>query len=151
MFGLSRRFDIVLGNPPYIQLKNSYDQNSIYADLYKDQNHKNYADLYEDQEYKTFAREGDIYCLFYERGVELLRKGGLLAYITSNKWMRAGYGQKLREYFATDTNPLLRIDLGPTSCCCNARPIRIACVPSPTPTARRACATLCKLVLSIYP
>jgi adenine-specific DNA-methyltransferase len=129
MFGLSTGFDIVLGNPPYIQLQKSYDQNSIYADLYKDkkykkyadlykdQNHKlqksKYADLYEDQNYKTFDRKGDIYCLFYERGVELLRKGGLLAYITSNKWMRAGYGEKLREYFAKHTNPLLLIDLGP--------------------------------------
>jgi hypothetical protein len=44
--------------------------------------------------------------------VELLREGGLLAYITSNKWMRTGYGEKLREYFATQTNPLLLIDLG---------------------------------------
>jgi hypothetical protein len=116
MFGLSTGFDIVLGNPPYIQLQKSYDQNPIYADLYKDQNHKlqksQYADLYEEQNYKTFDRKGDIYCLFYERGVELLREGGLLAYITSNKWMRTGYGEKLREYFATHTNPLLLIDLG---------------------------------------
>jgi len=118
MFGLSTGFDIVLGNPPYIQLQKSYDQNPIYADLYKDQNHKlqksKYADLYEKQNYKTFNREGDIYCLFYEQGVEWLREGGLLAYITSNnKWMRTGYGEKLREYFATHTNPLLLIDLGP--------------------------------------
>jgi hypothetical protein len=113
MFALSTGFDTVLGNPPYIQLQKSYDPNSIYADLYKDQNRKNYADLYKDQKYKTFAPRGDIYCLFYERGVELLREGGLLAYITSNKWMRADYGEKLREYFATHTNPLLLIDLGP--------------------------------------
>jgi hypothetical protein len=45
--------------------------------------------------------------------VELLREEGILAYITSNKWMRAGYGEKLRNYFATHTNPLLLIDLGP--------------------------------------
>jgi len=69
--------------------------------------------LYKGQNYKTFDSEGDIYCLFYERGVELLREGGILAYITSNKWMRTGYGEKLREYFATHTNPLLLIDLGP--------------------------------------
>jgi adenine-specific DNA-methyltransferase len=113
MFGLSTGFDIVLGNPPYIQLQKSYHQNSIYADLYKDKKYKKYANLYKDQNYKTFDPRGDIYCLFYERGVELLREGGLLAYITSNKWMRAGYGEKLREYFATHTNPLLLIDLGP--------------------------------------
>jgi adenine-specific DNA-methyltransferase len=113
MLGLSTGFDIVLGNPPYIQLQKSYDQNSIYADLYKDKKYKKYKDLYKDQNYKTFDPRGDIYCLFYERGVELLREEGILAYITSNKWMRAGYGEKLRQYFVTHTNPLLLIDLGP--------------------------------------
>jgi adenine-specific DNA-methyltransferase len=98
MLGLSTGFDIVLGNPPYIQLQKSYDQNSIYADLYKDQKHKlqksKYTHLYKKQNYKTFDGRGDIYCLFYERGVELLREGGILAYITSNKWMRTSYGEK---------------------------------------------------------
>jgi len=65
MFGLSTGFDIVLGNRPYIQLQKSYDQNSIYADLYKDQNHKlqksKYADLYKKQNYKTLDPRGDIY------------------------------------------------------------------------------------------
>jgi adenine-specific DNA-methyltransferase len=74
---------------------------------------RKYADLYIGEGYTTFDRRGDIYCLFYERGVELLRPNGILAYITSNKWMRAGYGEKLRDYFTTHTNPLLLIDLGP--------------------------------------
>ena len=58
----------------------------------------------------TFARTGDIYCLFYERGWQLLKKNGHLCYITSNKWMRAGYGEKTREFFANKTNPMLLID-----------------------------------------
>lgn len=101
MFGIRDGFDIVIGNPPYIQLQKAYDAT------------RKYADLYIDEGYATFDRRGDIYCLFYERGVELLRPNGILAYITSNKWMRAGYGEKLRDYFAKHTNPLLLIDLGP--------------------------------------
>ena len=95
MFGISDGFDIVIGNPPYIQLQN--DSGKL-------------AKLYADCNYKTFARTGDIYCLFYERGYQLLKPNGHLCYITSNKWMRAGYGEKTRDFFAKNTNPMLLID-----------------------------------------
>ena len=95
MFGVSDGFDIVIGNPPYIQLQNNGGE---------------LAKRYEGCDYKTFARTGDIYCLFYERGWQLLKRGGHLCYITSNKWMRAGYGEKTRSFFATKTNPKLLID-----------------------------------------
>ena len=95
MFGVADGFDIVIGNPPYIQLQNNGGE---------------LAKLYENCNYSTFARTGDIYCLFYERGWQLLKKNGHLCYITSNKWMRAGYGEKTREFFASKTNPMLLID-----------------------------------------
>ena len=95
MFGVADGFDIVIGNPPYIQLQNNGGE---------------LAKLYEGCGYSTFARTGDIYCLFYERGWQLLKKGGHLCYITSNKWMRAGYGEKTRDFFANKTNPFLLID-----------------------------------------
>ena len=95
MFGVADGFDIIIGNPPYIQLQNNSGE---------------LAKLYEDCGYSTFARTGDIYCLFYERGWQLLKEGGYLCYITSNKWMRAGYGDKTRGFFANKTNPLLLID-----------------------------------------
>ena len=95
MFGVADGFDIVIGNPPYIQLQNNGGE---------------LAKQYEGCGYSTFARTGDIYCLFYERGWQLLKKGGHLCYITSNKWMRAGYGEKTRDFFANKTNPLLLID-----------------------------------------
>ena len=95
MFGLTDGFDIVIGNPPYIQLQNNGGE---------------LAQLYEGCGYSTFARTGDIYCLFYERGWQLLKKNGYLCYITSNKWMRAGYGEKTRGFFANKTNPMLLID-----------------------------------------
>ncbi|MGB4292112.1 MAG: TaqI-like C-terminal specificity domain-containing protein, partial [Bacteroidales bacterium] len=98
----SRRggFDVVIANPPYVQLQNAIDSKQKVADLYKNQN------------YETFERTGDIYCLFYEKGMQLLKTNGILTYITSNKWMRAGYGEKLREFFSRQ-NPLMLVDLGP--------------------------------------
>ena len=95
MFNVTDGFDIVIGNPPYIQLQN---------------NEGELAKIYEPCGYDTFARTGDIYCLFYERGYQLLKRGGHLCYITSNKWMRAGYGEKTRNFLATKTNPKLLID-----------------------------------------
>ena len=95
MFCLKGKFDVVIGNPPYIQLQN---------------NGGKLAKLYEGCSYSTFTRTGDIYCLFYERGWELLKENGHLCYITSNKWMRAGYGEKTRDFLANNTNPILLID-----------------------------------------
>ena len=96
MFSLNDNpFDIVIGNPPYIQLQNNGGE---------------LASLYADCDYKTYARTGDIYCLFYERGWQLLKDGGHLCYITSNKWMRAGYGEKTRDFLSHNTDPQLLID-----------------------------------------
>jgi type II restriction/modification system DNA methylase subunit YeeA len=90
-------FDIVIGNPPYIQLQK--DGGKL-------------AKLFEKMNYETFARTGDIYALFYEKGIALLKDNAYLIFITSNKWMRAGYGEKLRNFF-TKHKPLILIDLGP--------------------------------------
>ena len=87
-------FDCVIGNPPYIQLQ------SMGTD----------ADVLERMKYKTYVRTGDIYCVFYEQGMNLLKPNGCLCYITSNKWMKAGYGKELRQYFVSETNPVLLID-----------------------------------------
>ena len=95
MFGLEEGFDVVVGNPPYVQLQKESGR---------------LAKLYQNCEYKTFAKTGDIYSLFYERGWQLLKNNGFLCYITSNKWMRAGYGESTREFFAKNTNPILLID-----------------------------------------
>ncbi|WP_111310073.1 DUF7149 domain-containing protein, partial [Confluentibacter sediminis] len=91
-------FDAIIGNPPYIQLQ------KMGAD----------ADALQNVGYDTFARTGDIYSLFYELGHRILREKGILTYITSNKWMRAAYGESLRKFFAEKTDPLILIDFGGT-------------------------------------
>ena len=88
-------FDIVIGNPPYISLQN--EGGSV-------------GKPYEKAGFSSFDRRGDIYCLFYEKGMQLLSPGGALCFITSNKWMRAAYGEKLRGFLAEHTNPRLLID-----------------------------------------
>lgn len=95
MFGLEEGFDVVIGNPPYVQLQKESGR---------------LAKLYQRCGYKTFAKTGDIYSLFYERGWQLLKNNGFLCYITSNKWMRAGYGERTRKFFTENTNPILLID-----------------------------------------
>ena len=90
-------FDIVIGNPPYIQLQT--DSGKL-------------GDMYKNCGYITYTRTGDIYSLFYEQGWNLLCKGGHLCFITSNKWMRAVYGEKTREFFTTKTDPKILVDLG---------------------------------------
>ena len=91
-------FNIVIGNPPYIQIQSFSGQPQQKA--------------WEAQSYATYARTGDVYCLFYERGYKLLAQNGTLAYISSNQWMRTNYGKKLREFFATRTAPQTLIDFG---------------------------------------
>lgn len=91
-------FDAVIGNPPYIQLQRDGGE---------------LVDLYQDLGYQTFERTGDIYCLFYERAMQLLKADGYACLITSNKWMRAGYGTSTRAFLAQH-NPLLMVDTSGT-------------------------------------
>ena len=103
-------FDVVIGNPPYIQIQSM---------------EKATKDILQAQNYQTYTASGDLYQLFFERGFELLKNGGLLGYITSNKWLRAGYGKTTREFLTKKTpntnpnlpslsvvNPVILCDLG---------------------------------------
>ena len=98
MLGVKDGFDTVLGNPPYIQLQK--DGGKL-------------GRLYEPYDFTSFMKTGDIYCLFYEKANQLSRHGGHVCFITSNKWMRAAYGKKLRDYFIGQTKPIQLLDMGP--------------------------------------
>ena len=87
-------FDVVLGNPPYVQLqKMGFDGDNLGK-----------------MGFETFTKTGDIYSLFYELGFRILKPLGVLNFITSNKWMRAGYGESTRKFFVEKTNPILLLD-----------------------------------------
>lgn len=102
MFGLKPDenggfFDVVIGNPPYIQL----------------QKIKEIANQLKTQNYESFESTGDIYCLFYEKGIMLLKQDGFETLITSSQWLKANYGSSLRKYFMK-FNPLILTELGPS-------------------------------------
>jgi adenine-specific DNA-methyltransferase len=89
-------FEVIIGNPPYIQLQKMGED----------------ADALQKGGYSTFTRTGDIYCLFYEQAIRLLKPDYYFGFITSNKWMRANYGIATRKFFLEKTNPLLLVDFG---------------------------------------
>ena len=93
MFGFRNGFDLLIGNPPYISLQRMEDTVSLSK-----------------ANFDTFEKTGDLYSLFYEQGINLLRNNGILCYITSNKWINANYGKSTRRFFTTKTNPLILID-----------------------------------------
>ena len=96
MFGVDK-FDVVIGNPPYVHLEKMKDVARV-----------KYLPL----NFKTYEARGDIYGLFFERYIGALKDNGILTFITSNKWMRAGYGESLRNFFIQNTQPILLVDLG---------------------------------------
>jgi hypothetical protein len=67
-------FDIVIGNPPYIQLQS---------------NKGAVGRIFEKCGYRTFFKMGDIYCLFFELGYNLLREKGTLSFINPNTWLQS--------------------------------------------------------------
>lgn len=98
-------FDIILGNPPYINMQSLPDMSTVYAGLKKPIGLNQLAPLYD-----TYSSTGDICTLFFERGIQLLSPKGYLCFITTNKWMRSGFGQTTRQFLTSVANPLLLVD-----------------------------------------
>jgi len=87
-------FDLVIGNPPYFSISTN-ERLRVLADRYE-----------------TYVQTGDVYALFYELGINILKNNGFQSLIVSNKWMRANYGMYLRRYILSKSNPLLLVDFG---------------------------------------
>jgi len=77
MFGIKDGFDICIGNPPYVR----QEQIKELKPLFK-------------QNFQCFTGVADLFVYFFERGYQLLKTGGVLSYICSNKYFRSGYGEK---------------------------------------------------------
>lgn len=89
-------FDIVIANPPYVRAER--------ITKYKDALKRAFPEV--------FAGTADILVYFYARGWNILSKKGTLAFITSNKYFRANYGEGLRRFLGTNTRILQIIDFG---------------------------------------
>ena len=77
-------FDVVIGNPPYVRQESLKDQKEYYQ-----------------SRYAVYQGTADLYMYFIEKGISLLRPGGIFSYIVANKWMRANYGKPLRKFLLT--------------------------------------------------
>ncbi len=97
MFGIDKGFDVVIGNPPYVQMQ----KNNGYL-----------AEQLKNVGYSTYERTGDVYALFYELGFKVLANKGVHTFITSSQWLKAAYGKSLRKLFISK-NPIKLIALGP--------------------------------------
>ncbi|MDQ3131074.1 MAG: Eco57I restriction-modification methylase domain-containing protein [Acidobacteriota bacterium] len=89
-------FDIVIANPPYVRAER--------ITKYKDALKRAFPEV--------FAGTADILVYFYARGWNILRDKGTLAFITSNKYFRANYGEGLRRFLGNQTRILQIIDFG---------------------------------------
>lgn len=78
-----KKFDFVVGNPPYVKTAEWHE--------------KTLAEYYR-KHYKSTFRNFDLYMIFIELGIKLLKDTGVMAYICSNQFMTRDYGVNLRQY-----------------------------------------------------
>jgi type II restriction/modification system DNA methylase subunit YeeA len=89
-------FDVVIANPPYVR------QERI----------KDYKPSLQKAGYNVFNSTSDLYTYFYEKSFNILAHNKYLCFISSNKWMRAKYGENLRKFLKENTKVLNLIDFG---------------------------------------
>ena len=91
-------FDIVIGNPPYVNMVNILDENQR---------------KYYQKNYKTVKNKSDLYSIFTEKASQLLRKNGLFGFIFSNSWMGTDSFSAFREFLAHDVKVTKLVQLPP--------------------------------------
>lgn len=91
-------FDVIIGNPPYVNFANIADTNE----------RKWLAEKYE-----TAKNKSDLYSFFTEKGIKLLKDGGMLGFIFSNSWLGTDSFSKFREYLINNTTVYEMVKLPP--------------------------------------
>jgi hypothetical protein len=89
-------FDVVLTNPPYVRMELLKPLRPVLRRHYP----------------QVHAERADLYVYFYARAQELLREGGIGCFLSSNKWLRAGYGERLRRHLLDGQAVRLVVDFG---------------------------------------
>lgn len=84
-FPFDFKFDVVIGNPPYVRQEAIKEQKPAL------------------QKYKVYSGTADLFVYFYELGITHLKESGLLGFICSNKFFRASYGENLRKFILENT------------------------------------------------
>lgn len=94
-FGRFKEFDVILGNPPYVR-----------------QERLTPIKPYLETHYQTYHGVADLYTYFFELGLRLLKKGGMMGYISSGTFFRTGSGENLRRFLAIESNLKTVVDFG---------------------------------------
>ena len=89
-------FDVAIGNPPYVRQEHLSPPIKQYLE----------------DHYDSYDGKADLYTYFYEKGLKILKPDGVLSYIVTNKWLRSGYGEPLRSFFAHNSIFEQIIDFG---------------------------------------
>ncbi len=92
-----RGFDVIVANPPYVR-------------------HEGIKEFKPRLQIPYFCYKGtaDLYVYFYERSVQLMKEGGVLAFISSNSFLNAEFGSLLRNYLTSHTELNILIDFAET-------------------------------------
>ncbi|MFH0796418.1 MAG: Eco57I restriction-modification methylase domain-containing protein [Candidatus Omnitrophota bacterium] len=92
-------FDVVIANPPYVSAIKFVASCNI-------QDRKNFNSIFE-----TAKGAYDLYVLFFERGIKLLHDGGVLSFISPNKYLSANYAIALREFILKNASLNQLVDI----------------------------------------
>lgn len=104
MFGIKEGFDIVIGNPPYLEARNSN-----FPDWEKDVLQEQLKQRY-GKRFDLIPRGADLLIYFYELSIRLIKPNGINVFITQNSWLDTEYGSKFQQFLLKTTNVLAIVD-----------------------------------------
>lgn len=104
MFGIKDGFDIVIGNPPYLESRHSNFSESL-KDKLQEQLHIRYG-----KRFDLIPRGSDLLIYFYELSLRVIKENGINVFITQNSWLDTEYGSQFQKYLRQRTNVLSIID-----------------------------------------
>lgn len=99
MYGIKDGFDVVIGNPPYVE-----SRNESFSDELKDKLEEQLSQHYGDSYKNYFPRGADLLIFFYELSLRLISTTGVNCFITQNSWLSSDYGKKFQNYISQNTN-----------------------------------------------
>lgn len=89
MFGVTNGFDIVIGNPPYINAKEMQRTQLSLRHILKNS-------------YQFLTDRWDIYIAFIEKAMTISSNKSVISLIIPNAFVRENYSKKLRDYLVTE-------------------------------------------------
>ena len=89
-------FDVIVGNPPYVRIQ-TLDKSEV---------------EFFNQQFESATGNYDIYVLFVEKALQLLKPGGVLGFILPNKFMQTSYGEGLRKLLSEQMSLLKLVSFG---------------------------------------